>query len=112
MHRTLIAIALVGLTASCASSELGKRCRLSAEQQNTALSNIRGYMLSAPDIDEQYYINDELELQAVYNSKQHCTFVVRPNRPITTAFAWDGTWAFRVDKATLLVDKHYPLDVK
>lgn len=69
-------------------------------------------MISSPDIDHQDYFNDEFKQRGEYNSSTHCTFVIRPVRPISTEFIWDGAWAFRVDKETLEVDKHYRIDKK
>ena len=105
---TLAASLLLG--SGCSSTNLGKKCDLDAPSQAKALDNIRETLAGMIEIDPNQYLSDDFHSQGSYNSKEHCTFLIRPWQPITTQFIWDGTLAFRVDKKTLKVDKYYRVD--
>jgi hypothetical protein len=112
MRNNVIIIASICFILSCASSDFGKPCSLTQDQNTTALENIRAFMIASPDIEHKDYINGELKQRGEYNSSKHCTFVITPNQPISTGFIWDGAWAIQVDKETLEVNRHYRIDMK
>ena len=112
MRSILPFTAILILLQACANSQFGKSCTLPAQERQTALDNIRSFLMSAPDIDYASYIDPQLDILDEYNSSQHCSFVVQPHSPVATGFVWDGTLDIRIDKDTLLVDKVKRLNVQ
>ena len=112
MRSILPIISILTLLQACANSQFGKPCTLPAQERQTALENIRSYMMSAPDIDYASYIDPQLEILDEYNSSKHCSFVIQPHSPVETGFVWDGTLDFRIDKDTLQVDRYKRLNIE
>ena len=109
MTRTLFLLAAL-LIQGCSSLHSGKSCGLSPADRQQALTSIQGALKAVNFIRPEQYLSDKFTTHGEFDSKEYCTFLVKPWQPIVSEFLWDGTLAFRVSKKTLQVEDYFRVD--
>jgi hypothetical protein len=109
MTRTLLLLAAL-LTHACSSLHSSTSCGLSPADRQQALTSIQATLKEINFIRPEQYLNDKFTTHGEFDSREYCSFLVKPWQPIVSEFLWDGTLAFRVSKKTLQVEDYFRVD--